>query len=48
MLSGSAPFDPGLVFRVARLGIASGGAAVVLAVCCWYLVPALRRSRTAS
>jgi hypothetical protein len=48
MLSGSAPFDPGLVFRVARFGIAAGGAAVVVAVCCWYLVPALRRSRTAS
>ncbi|MES1212804.1 MAG: DUF4184 family protein, partial [Leifsonia sp.] len=48
MLSGTPPFDPGLVFRVARFGIAAGGAVVVLVVCCWYLVPALRRSRPAS
>lgn len=48
MVAGAAPFDPGLVFRVARFGIAAGGAVVVLTVCCWYLVPALRRSRPAS
>jgi hypothetical protein len=48
MRAGVAPFDPGLVFLVARFGIAVGGAAAAIAVCCWYLVPALRRPRPAS
>jgi hypothetical protein len=32
-----APFDPILVFRVARLGIAIGGAAALVVVLVWYL-----------
>ncbi len=48
MLAGVAPFDPSLVFLVARFGIGVAGAAVVIVVCCWYLVPRVRRPRPAS
>ena len=48
MLTGLAPFDPGLVFLVARWGVAVAGACVALVVACWYAVPALRRRRPAS
>ena len=48
ILAGVAPFDPGLVFLVARFGIGIAGAALVVVVCCWYLVPRLRRQHPAS
>ena len=48
MLAGVAAFDPGLVFLVARFGIGVAGAAVVVVVCCWYLVPLARRRHPAS
>jgi hypothetical protein len=48
MLAGVAPFDPGLVFLVARFSIGVAGAAVAVVVCCWYLVPLARRRHTGS
>jgi len=48
MLAGVAPFDPGLVFLVARFGIGVAGAALVVVVGCWYLVPRIRRRHPAS
>lgn len=46
--SGFAPFDPNLVFLVARFGIGVAGAAVVLAVVLWFVVGRARRPRSAS
>jgi hypothetical protein len=37
MLGGTAPFDPNLVFLVARFGIGLGGAAVLAVILFWYL-----------
>jgi hypothetical protein len=37
LLGGTAPFDPNLVFLVARFGIGIGGAAVLAVVVFWYL-----------
>jgi hypothetical protein len=48
MLAGVAPFDPGLVFLVARFGIGVALAVVVVVVCCWYFVPRARRRHPAS
>ena len=48
ILAGVAPFDPGLVFLVARFGIGVAGAALVLVVILWLIVGRARRARTAS
>jgi len=48
MLAGVAPFDPGLVFLVARFGIAIAGAALALVVVLWLIAGGARRPRTAS
>jgi len=48
ILSGVAPFDPGLVFLVARLGIAVGGAALAIVVVLWLSVGRAPRPRPAS
>lgn len=48
MVGGSAPFDPILVFRVARFGIGIGGATVLLVVALWYAALRPRAASTAA
>jgi Na+-driven multidrug efflux pump len=39
MVAGMRPFDPSLVFTVARYGIALAGVATIVVIAIWYLVP---------
>jgi len=48
MLSGVPPFDPALVFLVARLGIAVAGAVALLAVILLLIIERVRRPHPAS
>ncbi len=48
MLAGVAPFDPSLVFVVARFGIGVAGAAAVVVVILWLIAGQARRPRPAS
>jgi len=48
IVTGNAPFDPGLVFLVARVGIGVAAAAAILLVILWLIVKPARRARSAS
>lgn len=48
IVAGDAPFDPGLVFLVARVGMGVAGAAAILLVILWLIVKPARRARSAS
>lgn len=48
IVTGVAPFDPGLVFAVARVGVGSASAALILAVMLLLIAKRSRRARPAS
>ena len=48
IVTGAVPFDPGLVFLVARVGVGAAGAATILLAILWLIMKPVRRARSAS